>query len=110
MPTEFAFTSTECSGRLDKMAEERFRRSLFGNGNTITSSVGYRVTIGGRYEIIYEDGVGEISIFAEPLGGRRIAFDIDSSTIPEVPGRPRQLVLDRVAAAFAYAGWRLLVD
>lgn len=89
----------------------QFRRSMFGLGNTIRSSSGFTVTVAGPHVLIYDDGRGELSIWAEPsVGTARVSVVVSRSAIPDSSDRPRAVVERHLQEAFEFAGWRLRLD
>jgi hypothetical protein len=84
---------------------EGFKRGWWG---WIRSSEGYSVRLMGRTRLQYRDALGNLEIYAEPMGKPWSDVVVDSSTIPDLPDRPRTQVLDRLHRAFTFAGWRLI--
>ena len=84
---------------------ERFRRGWWG---WIRSSDGYSIRLLGRTRLQYRDALGELDIFAEPMSQPWSNIVVDTSSIPDVPGRPSEEVVDRLQRAFRFAGWTLI--
>ena len=87
---------------------EKFSRSWRG---TVKSSDGYSFRIAGQVGLDYRDSIGELRINSEVMAGPGIEIVVYVNSIPDSPGRPHDLVLDRLRRAAAHAGWTLdLVD
>jgi hypothetical protein len=84
---------------------EEFKRGWWG---WIRSSDGYSVRLMGRTRIQYRDALGELAIFAEPMSEPWSNVVVDTSSIPDMPYRPRTEVVDRLYRAFKFAGWTLI--
>lgn len=86
---------------------ESFRRTFSG---CIKSSAGYSVQMEGRTTLRYRDESGEMILDAELLGPGEFDIALFLSSIPDRPGRPRDLVAGRVVKAFAAEGISVDVD
>lgn len=84
---------------------EIFRRGWWG---WIRSSDGYSIRLLGRTRLQYRDALGELEIFAEPMSQPWTDIVVDTSSIPDTPGRSRDEVVDRLQRAFSFAGWTLI--
>lgn len=71
---------------------------------------GYEVWIRNVHAIAYRDGVDSVEVFAEPLVGAGVSLAVRRDDIPAVSWLTREELIDRLARAFAYAGWTLIVD
>mgnify|MGYP003409357664 CR=1 len=62
----------------------------------------------GRTRLQYRDALGGLDIFAEPMSEPWSDIVVDITSIPDMPGRPSEEVVDRLQRAFRYAGWTLI--
>jgi hypothetical protein len=86
---------------------ETFRKSWH---ERVSSSDGYSVRVIGRTGLDYRDDLGSFRIDSESMSGPDMEVVVYPRSIPELPGRSRAEVLDRLRRAFEYAGWKLTVD
>jgi hypothetical protein len=86
---------------------EAFHKSWRG---WISSSEGYAIRVGSRTGIDYRDDRGQIRIDSERMSSPWHEVVVYTASIPDVPERPRAEVADRLARAFAFAGWRLTFE
>lgn len=86
------------------LVTETFSRSLRG---TVKSSSGYSFRIVGQVGIDYQDSLGRLRIDSEVLSGTGLNIVVYVDSIPDVPSRPRRVVVDRLQRAATYAGWTL---
>lgn len=87
---------------------ERLRRTWNGH---VKSTAGWRAWPAGRSWFWYADELGRLQISAEWLKGRPGAeYVIYILSIPDLPSRPRSLVVKRLASAAEFARWKLEMD
>jgi len=89
------------------VGEERFKKSWRG---WVRSSEEYALRVTGRAGIDYRDPAGKLRIDSEAMSTPWLEVVVYTCSIPDVPERPRSVVLDRLLRAFEYAGWRLTLE
>lgn len=84
---------------------ETFRRGWWG---WIRSSEGYSVRLLGRSNLGYQDQDGTLHIPAEAMSKPWSNIVVQTDAIPDLPERPRAVLVDRLRRAFRFAGWVLI--
>lgn len=84
---------------------ERFRRSWL--RGWVHSSEGFSVRILGRNNLQYRDADGELQVFVEPLA-KFSDIVVSTGAIPDLPNRPRDVVVQRLQRVFDHQGWRFI--
>src|SRR5438445_4930322 len=92
-------------GSLRRMPPETFKREWLGWAR---SSEGYAVRLMGRADLQYKNEFGVLHISAEPMSKPMTNIVVQTSTIPDGPGRSREDVVSRLRRAFEYRGWSLI--
>ena len=85
---------------------EQFRRGRLG---WIRSSDGYAIRLLGRTNLQIGNAHGRLRVSAEAMSVPWNDIVVYGDSIPDVPERPRAVVVDRIRRAFDFVGWHLIL-